>query len=97
MASSADGSRQAALGYPDGIYTWQSVPVLNISQVSDKVALSWQASSSAEGFVLQAGSDLMASNWALMTNIITQTNGMNGLLVPISPSGNEYFRLLNFQ
>jgi hypothetical protein len=31
VASSADGSKLAASGYPGGIYTWQSLPVLNIA------------------------------------------------------------------
>jgi hypothetical protein len=59
VSSSADGSKLAAAGYPGGIYTWQSVPVLSIVPSSGNLLISWQATSAAAGFGLQEDSDLI--------------------------------------
>jgi hypothetical protein len=95
VASSGDGSRLAASCYPGGIYTWQSIPVLNIMPASGNLVVSWQALDSATGFVLQAASDLATTNWVAVTNQPALTNGMNQVVIPLPPANNQFYRLVN--
>jgi hypothetical protein len=93
VTSSADGSRLAATGYPGGVFTWQSIPVLNILHTNGSLCLSWEALSSATGFVLQQDTNLASTNWIAMTNTPAQTNGLYQIVVPLSPGDSQFYRL----
>jgi hypothetical protein len=83
----------AAMGYPGGIYTWQSTPVLNIASSSGKLILDWQELSSASGFGLQETTDLAATNWATVASLPVVTNGFNQVVLTLPAGGNEFYRL----
>ena len=94
VASAADGSILSAVAYPGGIYTWESLPVLNLTQASGNVVLSWQNLSSASGFALQQNSDLASGNWTSVPNTPTLVNGTHQITLPIASSGNNFYRLV---
>jgi hypothetical protein len=85
----------AAAGYPGGIYSWQSLPVLRIAPSSGNLLISWQALSSAAGFVLQDNSDLATTNWVIVTNALALSNGLNQVVIPMPVSGSQFYRLIN--
>jgi hypothetical protein len=93
IASSADGSKLTATSYPGGIYTWQSLPMLNIAPSSGNLVISWQALSSATGFAPQANSDLATTNWIVLTNLPVLTNGWIQVVIPRPLGGNQFYRL----
>jgi len=63
---------------------------LGIAPSATNVVLSW--ASPPGGFELQKNSDLATSNWLIVTNIPTVTNGQNQ--VTLSPSNSsQFFRL----
>jgi photosystem II stability/assembly factor-like uncharacterized protein len=94
VACSADGSILTATADPGGIYTWQSIPILNLVQSGGNVLISWPDLSSANGFVLQENSDLTTASWAPAPNAPALVSGMNQVTIPISPTGSYFFRLV---
>jgi hypothetical protein len=82
LACSADGSILTAAAY-------DNMPS------SGNLLLSWQASSSAAGFVLQEESDLAMTNWVTVTNLPALTNGLNQVVIPLPLSGNQFYRLIS--
>jgi hypothetical protein len=93
IASSADGSILTATANPGGIYTWQASPMLSITPSSGNVIISWQSLSSAAGCVLQGTSNLKPTNWLTVTNLPVLTNGLNQVVVPVSPTSAHFYRL----
>jgi hypothetical protein len=94
VTSSADGSILAAAAYPGGIYTWESPPILTLVRSGGNALVAWQNLSSASGLVLQETPDLTAATWTAAPNPLTLTNGMNQVSIPLSATGNYYFRLV---
>jgi hypothetical protein len=98
VASSADGTKLVAAcpGSPSGggIYTRQSTPApqLNSTLINGNLALSWLIPST--NFVLQQSSDLITTNWSIVTNapILNLTNLQNQVTLP-APAGSAFFRL----
>lgn len=94
VASSSDGSKLAATASPGGIYTWQSSPVLSILPSGGILLITWQASSSAAGCVLQENSDLSTTSWVAVTNLPVMTNGLEQVTIPLFLSGDRFYRLM---
>jgi hypothetical protein len=94
-ASSADGCKLWAVGYPHmGIWVGQTTPSpqLNLQPTNGKLAFSWIVPST--NFVLQQNLDLTTTNWVTLTNALTLnlTNLHNE--TTLSPSsGGGFFRL----
>jgi photosystem II stability/assembly factor-like uncharacterized protein len=101
VASSADGDKLVAapLGdqsfNPAPIYTLQITPVpqLNLTLLSDNLALSWIVPST--NFVLQQNCDLSPANWVTLTNAPTLnfTNLQNQVMLSIT-NASGFFRLI---
>jgi hypothetical protein len=94
VASSADGSKLAAVVDGGGIWVSQTTPspILNIAPFSSNVALSWLAPST--NFVLQQNSDLTTANWVTLTNtpVLNLTNLQDEIILS-PPADNGFFRL----
>jgi hypothetical protein len=69
------------------------MPVLSVTPMGGNLSISWQALSSAAGFVLDQASELAATNWVAVTNITAQENGLNEVTIPLTSTGNGFFRL----
>ena len=92
VASSADGSKLVALASYGKIYTWHYQPALSIRLLPNNAVVSWPRSSLASGFVLQANSNLSATNWTDVALPI-HDDGTN-LGVTVGPTTNTLlFRL----
>jgi hypothetical protein len=94
IASSADGSKLAAVENGGGIYTWQTTPSpkLNIKSSDSGLLISWIVPSMP--FVLQEAADLNAADW---TDVTTQptlnlTNLHHQVSVPLSMT-DRFYRL----
>ncbi|MDE3066368.1 MAG: hypothetical protein KGJ60_02340 [Verrucomicrobiota bacterium] len=97
VASSADGSKLAAVVNGGGIFTLQTstppppTPTLNIAVSGTNVIFSWSAA--ATGFVLQQNASLSTGNWQDVTNPVIVTNGLFEVILPLSQAGNYFYRL----
>jgi hypothetical protein len=92
VASSADGSRMAAVAWDGGVYTSQSIPApgLIITPSGGNALISWTIPSA--NFVLQQNSDLTATHWLDVQTPPTVTNYENRATV--SPTNaNSFYRL----
>ena len=94
VASSVDGSKLVAAASPGRIFTWQSMPVLNLTLSNDSTFLSWPAVSSAGDCVLQQNGDLSLTNWTdVATPSPIATNGLNRVMLS-RPASQQYYRLM---
>jgi hypothetical protein len=93
VACSSDGSRLAAMAYPGGVYTWESIPALNVRQSGGNLFISWQPTASATGFILQEDADLATNDWVTVATVPVLTNGINQVVIPLPQSGNQFYRL----
>jgi hypothetical protein len=89
IAGSADASKLVAVSLDGGIFTYQSLPSLNINIVSGAAVLSWSASGA--DFQLQQTTDLHNSNWIPVTNAPFVVNGKSQVTLPVSDQ--NFFRL----
>ena len=94
VASSADGSKLAAVASGGEIFTLQTTlaPLLNITRSDTNILLSWTVPSM--NLVLQENPDLATTNWTAVTNMpmLNFTNLQNQATVPLSPR-NRFYRL----
>lgn len=96
VASSADGSKLAAAGATaensGAIYTWQSVPSLNLAVTNGGLLLSWPSLSSTTNYALQQNGDLTMTNWVAVTNQPAVANGQYQVVIP-AQNGRQFYRL----
>ncbi len=90
-ASSADGSKQAALGQA-GLFTMQAEaaesPALSTSFSSSKLIISWPTN--AIGFGLQQNMTLAPGGWVGAMNPVTVVGAQNQVSVPLTNSSSFY-------
>ena len=93
VASSADGSKLAAVVCGGGIYIWQYTPILSVTLVGSNVVVSWPTN--ALNFVLEQNSDLTTENWVTLTNqpTLNLSNLQNEVVITPSDSS-SFFRLI---
>jgi hypothetical protein len=68
--------------------TSQPAPILSITHSTTGNRVSWSAA--FRGYVLQANSDLSATNWINVTNAIVQVEGENQVFIPSEAIQNFY-------
>lgn len=95
-ACSADGTKMVAVVYDDGgIWSAQDIeplngPALTISHTANDLVVSWQ---NVGGWSLyQNAYPAAAKGWTASSGV-SQTNGTNYMIMPMSVSGKMFFRL----
>jgi hypothetical protein len=93
----AHGFVIADVFYPDNFGSLQvsilpiPIPTLNITPSGTNCLLSWP--STAAGFNLYQNTDLLSTNWLLVTNQPNVSGGTNTILISGTSTGTEFFKL----